>query len=206
MGSVYKSIFIFIFIKKNDMRRERDSRARFVSRGKSSIPTSPLIPPQLRSATPSSQTHIPSITDIHRLPEVLRYEIQPKYSLTSSIEAVIEEEDLASPTEGVIFLSSIGEKLVGQELEIPSEEEEEETYFNIPLIEEPEEIEEELEQPILEPYISYEEYTMEEEGEGEVHNVNGEQRRTGGGRGGNIGGGRGGGRGREGGRGGPKPF
>ena len=37
---------------------------------------------------------------------------------------------------------------------------------------------------------------MAGEGEGEVHNLNGEQPRIGGGRGGNRGGGRGGGRGR----------
>ena len=70
------------------MHRERDSRVRFVSRGLSSIPTSPLTPPQPRSATPSIQTHITSILAIHRLPEVLRYEIQPKDSPTSSIEAI----------------------------------------------------------------------------------------------------------------------
>ena len=40
---------------------------------------------------------------------------------------------------------------LGQELEIPSDEEEEETYFNIPLTEKPEELEEKLENPILEP-------------------------------------------------------
>ena len=66
------------------------------------------------------------------------------------------------------------------------------------MIEEPEELEEELENPILEPYISFEESTMAGEGDGEVHNVNGEQPRIGGGRGGNKGGG---GRGRGGGRG-----
>lgn len=70
------------------------------------------------------------------------------------------------------------------------------------MIEEPEpkELEEELEIPILEPYINSQESTMDGEGEGEVHNVNGEQPRIGGGRGGNRGGrgGRGGGRGRGG--------
>ena len=72
----------------------------------------------------------------HRLPEVLRYEIQPKDSPTSSTESVVDEEDYTSTTEGVIFLSSTREQILGQELEIPGEEEEEETYFNIPLIEE----------------------------------------------------------------------
>jgi len=43
------------------------------------------------------------------------------------------------------------------------------------LIEEPKELEE--------PYIRYEESTMVEEGEGEVHNVNGKKNRIGGGRG-----------------------
>ena len=42
------------------------------------------------------------------------------------------------------------------------------------MIEEIEEIKEELENPILESYISSREYTIEGEGEGEVHNVNGE--------------------------------
>lgn len=80
-------------------------------------------------------------------------------------------------------MSSNGERLLGQEIEIPSEEEEEETYFKLPITEEPkvEDLEEELENPILEPYISYEESTMVGEGEGEVHNVNGERPRIGGG-------------------------
>ena len=42
------------------------------------------------------------------------------------------------------------------------------------MIEEPKGLEEELENPILEPYISSEESTMAGEGEGEVHNVNGD--------------------------------
>ena len=76
------------------------------------------------------------------------------------------------------------------------------------MIEEPKELEE-AGNPILEPkpYISSEESTITGEGEGEVHNVNGEQPRIDGGRGGNRGGGRGGGRGR--GRGediNPEPF
>ena len=45
--------------------------------------------------------------------------------------------------------------------------------------------------------ISFEESIMDEEGEGEVQNINGEQHRIGGGGGGNRGGGRGGGRGKE---------
>ena len=82
------------------MHREKYSRGRFVGRGKSLIPTSPITPPQPRSATPSTQTHIPSIAGRHRLPELLRYEIQPKDSPTSLTEAIIEEEDPTSPTEG----------------------------------------------------------------------------------------------------------
>ena len=78
------------------------------------------------------------------------------------------------------------------------------------MIEEPdlEELEEELENPILEPYISSKESTMAGEGEGEVHNINGEQPRIGGGGGRNRGGGRGRGGRRErgGGRGDPKPI
>ena len=42
------------------------------------------------------------------------------------------------------------------------------------MIEELEELEEELENPILECYISFEESTMVGEGEGEVHNVKSE--------------------------------
>lgn len=162
------------------MHRERDSRGRFVSRGRSSIPTSPLTLARPRSATPSTDTHIPSFAGRHRLPEVHRSEIQPRDSPTSSIETVVEEP--TSPTKGVIFLSSTGEQLLRQELKVPSEEEEE-TYFNIPLVEEPEE---ELDNPIIEPYISSEESTMA--WKGEVHNVNGELRIGGGrGKGGNKG-------------------
>ena len=78
----------------------------------------------------------------------------------------MEEKDRTSPTEGFIFLTSVGEQLLAQELEIPSEEEEEEICFNIPLIEELEELEEEKTIPILESYISSEESTMVGEGEG----------------------------------------
>ena len=66
------------------MRRERDSRGRFVARGRILIPTTLLTPPRPRSATPPSQTHIPFLK--HRLPEVLRLEIMPRDSPTSSIE------------------------------------------------------------------------------------------------------------------------
>jgi len=76
------------------MHRERDSRGGFIVRGRSSIPTTPPTPPRLRSDTPPSQAHTPS----YRTPEVLRLEIQSRGSPTSSIEAVLEEENLGSPT------------------------------------------------------------------------------------------------------------
>ena len=50
----------------------------------------------------------------------------------------MEEQDPTSPPEGVIFLTTSGEQILTQELEVPSEEKEEEIYYNIPLIEEPE--------------------------------------------------------------------
>ena len=118
------------------MHRERDFGGIFVGKGKILIPTSSLTPPWPRSTTPPTQTCIPSFAGKHKLPEVLRSKIQPRDSPTSSTEVVIEEEDPTSTTEGVVFLSSTRERLLGQDLEIPSEEEEEETYFNLPLIEE----------------------------------------------------------------------
>jgi len=57
------------------MHRERDFRDRFVSRGRSSVPTSPLIPPRPHSATPFNHTRIPPLAGRHRLPEVHRFEI-----------------------------------------------------------------------------------------------------------------------------------
>ena len=103
------------------MRRERDSRGRFIARGRSSIPITPHTPPRLRRDTPPSETHIPHFTS-HRLPEVLRSEIQLRGSPTSSTEAVLEEENLGSPTKRVTFFTSIGEHILGEELEIPSGE------------------------------------------------------------------------------------
>lgn len=50
------------------------------------------------------------------------YENQSRDSPTSSAEVVVEEPTY--PTEGFIFISSIGEQLLGQELEVPIEEEE----------------------------------------------------------------------------------
>ena len=62
------------------------------------------------------------------------------------------------------------------------------------MIEEPEELEEKLDNPVVQPDIYSEESVMAEEGEGEVHNVHGEEDRIGG-RGRGIARGRGGGRG-----------
>ena len=102
------------------MLRERDSRGIFIARGRSSIPTTPPTPPRLRRDTPPSQAHNPS----HITPEVLRSEIQSRRSPTSSVEAVLEEENLGSPTEGVAFFTSTGEHILVEELRIPSDEEE----------------------------------------------------------------------------------
>jgi len=144
------------------MRRERDSRGRFIARGRSSIPTTPFTSPRLRRDTPPYQIHIPS----HRPPEVLRSEIQSRGYPTSSTEVVLEEENLGSPTEGVAFFTSTGEHILAKELEIPSGEGEVEPFFHIPLIEEPEEEQLNLQ---VESYINPEESIMagrEEEGEG----------------------------------------
>ena len=94
------------------MHKERDSRGRFISRVAISIPTSPLNSARPRSATPYTNTHIPSFAGRHRLPEVLRSKIQPKDSTTSSTEVIVDEP--TSPTKGVIFLSSTGEQLLGK--------------------------------------------------------------------------------------------
>ena len=48
------------------MHRERDSRGRFIARGRSSIPTTPPTPPIVRKDTPPSQTHTPSL----RIPRI----------------------------------------------------------------------------------------------------------------------------------------
>lgn len=110
------------------MHRERYWRGRFVGWGRSLIPTPSLTPQQPRSAAPPTQTWIPSIASQYRLLEVLRSEIQSKGSPTSSIKVAIEV-DPTSPTIWIILLSSTGEKLLAQELEVLAEEEEEETYF-----------------------------------------------------------------------------
>ena len=70
------------------MHRERDSRGRFIARGRSSIPTTPPTPPRTRKDTPPSQTHTPS----HRTAEILRAEIQSKESPTLFTKLVLEEK------------------------------------------------------------------------------------------------------------------
>lgn len=56
------------------MHRERDSRGRFIARGRRSIPTTPPTPPRTRRDTPPSQAHTPS----HRTPEIPGEKIQSK--------------------------------------------------------------------------------------------------------------------------------
>ena len=90
------------------MHRERDSRGRFIARGRSSIPTTPPTPPRTRRDTPPSQSHTPN----HRTPEIIRSEIQLKESPASSPEAVPEEKNLGSPTAGVAFFTSRGEHIL----------------------------------------------------------------------------------------------
>ena len=84
---------------------------RFVGCGRSLIPTNPLTPPQFRDSTPLTQTRIP-FRGRQRLPEISRSKIQSRTSPISSTEAIIEENP-TSPTTGVIFLSSTGEKIFG---------------------------------------------------------------------------------------------
>ena len=48
------------------MHRERDSRSRFIARGRSSIFTTPPTPPRVRKDTTPSQTHTPSL----RIPRI----------------------------------------------------------------------------------------------------------------------------------------
>ena len=117
------------------MHRERDSRGRFIARGRSSIPRTPPIPPRTRRDTPPYQAHTLS----HRTPKILRAEISSKESPTSSTEAILEEKNLGSPTTRVAFFTSIGEHILVEELGMPGEEEEAKPLSHIPLIEEPEE-------------------------------------------------------------------
>lgn len=90
------------------MHRERDFRGVFIARGKSSIPITPPNPPRLRRDTLPSQTHIPS----HRPPKFLRLEIQSRGCPNSYTKAVLEEENLGSPIEGVAFFTSTWEHVL----------------------------------------------------------------------------------------------
>ena len=60
------------------MHRERDSRGRFIARGRSSIPTTPPTPP--------------------RTLEIPGSEIQSKESPTSSTKLVLGEKNFKNPT------------------------------------------------------------------------------------------------------------
>ena len=78
------------------MRRERDSRGRFISsRNGNLIPRSPLVSPKPRASTPSTQTHIPSFTDPGLL-EDIKSDIPLEKPSTTSTEPALEE-DLKTP-------------------------------------------------------------------------------------------------------------
>jgi len=102
------------------MHRERDSRGRFIARGRGSIPTTPPTPPRTRKDTPPSQTHTPN----HRTPGISGAEIQSKESPTSSTKSIPWEKNLESPTKGRAYFTSTGEHIIVEELGIPGEEEE----------------------------------------------------------------------------------
>ena len=94
------------------MRRERDSRGRFI-RSRSLIPRTPLVSPRPRANTPPTQTHIPSFTD-PRLPENLRSDIPLERPSTLSIEPVIEE-DSGTPARDIKFPTSTEESTMVEE-------------------------------------------------------------------------------------------
>jgi hypothetical protein len=74
------------------MRRERDSRGRFISsRGRSLISRTPLVSSRSRTSTPSTQTHLPSFTDPGLL-EDLRSPIPLEKPSTSFTEPAIEKD------------------------------------------------------------------------------------------------------------------
>ena len=99
------------------MHRKRDSRGRFIARGRSSIPTTPPTPPRTRRGTTPSQSHTPS----HRSLGILGVEIQSKESPTSSTTSILGEKNFESPTIGIAFFTSTGEHIVVEELGIPGE-------------------------------------------------------------------------------------
>ena len=90
------------------MHRERDSRGRFIARGRSSIPKTPPTPPRVRKDTPPSQTHTPN----HRIPEIPRAETQSEESPTSSTKTILGEKNFESTTIGIAFFTSTGEPIV----------------------------------------------------------------------------------------------
>ena len=94
------------------MRRERDSRGRFI-RSKSLIPRTPVVPPRPRGSTPPTQTYIPYYTD-HRLPEDLRSDIPSEIPSTSSTEPVLEE-DSRIPIRDINFSTSTEESTMAEE-------------------------------------------------------------------------------------------
>jgi len=99
------------------MHRERESRGRFIARGKCSIPTTPPTTPITRRDTPPPQAHTPS----HRTPEIPWAEIQTKESPTSCTKEILAEKNFGSPIGGVPFFSSTGEHILVEELVIPGE-------------------------------------------------------------------------------------
>ena len=96
------------------MRRERDSRGRFISsRGRSLTSRTPLVSSRSRASTPSTQTHLPSFTDPGLL-EDLRSPIPLKKPSTPSTEPAIEE-DPKTFVEDTNFSTSIGESTMAEE-------------------------------------------------------------------------------------------
>ena len=96
------------------MRRERDSRGRFISsRGRSLISRTPLVSSRSRASTPLTQTHLPSSFDPGLL-EDLRSNIPLEKPSTSSTEPAIEE-DLKTPVRNTNLSTSTGESTMAEE-------------------------------------------------------------------------------------------
>ena len=96
------------------MRRERDSRGRFIrSRSRSLIPRTLFVSSRPRASTPPTQTHIQSFTD-PRLPEDLRSDIPLERPSTSSTEPVLEE-DSRTPARDTNFSTSTEESTMAEE-------------------------------------------------------------------------------------------
>ena len=105
------------------MHKDRDSRGRFIARGRSYISTTPPTPPRVRKDTPPSQTHTPNL----RIPRIQGAPTQLEDSPTS-----FTKTDLGEKTSS----TSTGEPIVVEEVGIPTKEEEAETLSHNPLIEE----------------------------------------------------------------------